>query len=333
MLIGLRVFIYEFNCTTDIVIELGKYCNLLMFLDIEYSSNVTDDCVEYLLNLRNLEYLNIGGTSISEMTYSLILSRLPRIMNVYLCREVDNVLQNVKKECLPSVIEFFGFVSNLSLLRKMCPRIKKLSIILQNVNTFELLHLTNLTFLELGPCHYNVYNLKNIFIFFGRRLTYLGMFYVKDINMFEIVCSCSVLKTLVVKHCSLTMSVDLVLAPKLPHFRSVKKIMLESNQGFNIFPRYVHYYSNLEVFNAELVMEIQDETMGAILNSGGFRNLSELVARECGPLTLQTAALLIRRCANLSYLGKLSTWSGVSVDDLMTLLHYVKVNNLALTIV
>jgi hypothetical protein len=323
---------YESNCTTDIVIELGKNCTLLKLLDIKNSALVTDDCVEYLLKLRNLEILKIGGTSISEMTYSLILSALPKIMNVHWCGAVDIILQNITKEYLPSVKEFFGAISDVSLLRKMCPHIIQLRIALQGDNSFGPLHLTRVTSLDILFCDFNGCSLKPTFALMGIRLTSLCMYNIEDVNMFAIISCCSVLEILAVKRCSLKISEDIIQVLELPHFRSVKVITLESNRCFNNFCMYLRYYANLVVFHAQLVIEIHDASVGAILNAGGFRNISEIVLRECGPLSLFTAQLLIKRCDNLCSLGSLKTWSGVSDDDITSLIEFAKINNLALTV-
>jgi hypothetical protein len=57
-----------------------------------------------------------------------------------------------------------------------------------------------------------------------------------------------------------------------------------------------------------------------------------IVLAFCGPLTLQTAMLLIEKCDSLSFLGDLDIWSGISGDDQKSLFDCVKTNDLALTV-
>lgn len=332
MLTVLQVFVHRRHCTTDIVIELGRHCTLLRLLDVRFSTHVSDDCIEYLLKLRNLEDLYLGGTAISQTCYSLILSSLPRIENIQWCGPVDIIFKNITKKCLPLVKIFSGEVSDPSLLTKMCPRIKRLYVRLLSENSLELTRLTDVVYLQLLTCDYSVNNLSIIILNMGIALTNLEMCGITKVSIIEIFSSCSVLKRLVVKFCEVIMSEDLILPNELPHFRSVAIILLENNTGFESFTRYLHRYDNLEVFHAHHVTEIQDASVRAILTSGGFRNLSELVLRECGPLTLPTALLLIGCCDRLGLLGKLKTWSGVSDKDIDSLIKYVKTNNLELTV-
>jgi hypothetical protein len=72
--------------------------------------------------------------------------------------------------------------------------------------------------------------------------------------------------------------------------------------------------------------------VSAILNAGGFRMLAKIFLGSCGPLTLQTAMLLIEKCDNLNVIGKVATWTGVSDDDRNELFDFVQKNNLALAV-
>jgi hypothetical protein len=96
----LQKFIFEFSCNTDILIELGRHCTLLKVL-VTSSVLVTDDCVQYLLNLQSLEKLYVSETKISETCYALLFSNLPRIQNVTWFGPIDFILQKISKECLP----------------------------------------------------------------------------------------------------------------------------------------------------------------------------------------------------------------------------------------
>ncbi|XP_021931640.1 uncharacterized protein LOC110835594 [Zootermopsis nevadensis] len=324
---------FQFVCTTEIVIELGKHCKLLRSLDIAESKSVTDDCVEYLMNLQSLEVLRINGTSISEACYALILSSLPRVQNITWWDSVERILQNVTKECLPSVNDFLGTVSDSSFLAKMCPRIKRLSIRLLNGNSLELSRLTDVKFLGFVKCDYNINILSIVVENIGFRLTYLEMFWVENIIFSQIFTCCTVLKKLVLRFSEVILHDNEIFSPELPHFKSVAEIILLSNTGLNNFRKHLHHYVNLKILRTSWFEALEDDTVSEILNAGGFKKLSCILLGFCGPLTLQTANLLITRCDDLSVIGNLNTWSGVSEEDKSALFDFVNRNNLELTVI
>jgi hypothetical protein len=328
----LQEFRSKFCCTTDILIELGKHCTLLRVLDVTSSTFVTDGCVGYLLNLKSLEELYVGGTKISEIRYAFLLSFLPRIRNIHWRGPVEGILKNIALECLPLVTEFCGTVSDASIVAKVCPRIKNLKISLLNQNSLELKQLTDVVSLEVGDCDYKINNLSIIFKIMGVRLRELHMFMVRNINFSHVIRGCPVLKILILKFCGVTISENAIFDPELPHFKSVNEMTLQGNQDLKNVHKYLHHYVNLKVFRAEFVGELEDVTVSAILNAGGFRKLSELVFRSCGFITLRTAMLLIEKCGSLSVLGNLNTWSGVSDHDKKKLFDFVKTNNLVLNV-
>jgi hypothetical protein len=128
------------------------------------------------------------------------------------------------------------------------------------------------------------------------------------------------------------MSENIIFAPELPHFKSVTEITVKGIVGFEYFLKFLHHYVNLEFFDGAFVREIEHVTVSAILNAGGFRKLGEIFLFLCGPLTLQTAMLLIEKCDNLSVIGNVASWSGVSDDDRNALFDFVQKNNLALSV-
>jgi hypothetical protein len=328
----LQEFVFEFHCTTDIVIELGKHCKLLKMLDVTSSVLVTDECVEHLLKLQRLTKLRVAGTRITDTGYALLLSSLPQIRNINWYGLADSILQNITKECLPLVDEFCGDVSDVSLLTKFCPRIRHLSISLNNENSCDLIQLTDVVWLQITHCYYNINYLGILIENMGTRLTKLDLTGVNNVNISRIL-SCSVLKILIIRYCEAIPSNNLNFTQELPHFKSVKELILLNNKGFKSFYKYLHHYVNLKTFHAERIEYVEDVSVSAILSAGGFKRLSTIILDFCGHLSLQTAMLLIEECDTLSVLGNLESWSHVSHDDKEELFQCVKKNNLALTVV
>jgi hypothetical protein len=155
---------------------------------------------------------------------------------------------------------------------------------------------------------------------------------VRNLDITHIINCCSVLKILDFDVCGIVMSENVIFAPELPHFKSVTEIKVKCTVGFEYFLKFLHNYVNLEFFHAECVTGLEHVTVSAILNAGGFRKLGKIFLFLCGPLTLQTAMLLIEKCDNLSVIGKVASWSGVSDDDRNALFDFVQKNNLALSV-
>jgi hypothetical protein len=140
----------------------------------------------------------------------------------------------------------------------------------------------------------------------GIRLSKLYVFGVESFNIGHII-SCSVLKILIIKCCRVILPENFIFAHELPHFKSVKGVILQTNLGFKNAHKYLRHCVNLEVFRAEDVAEIDDAIVSDILNAGGFRKLSEIMFSNGGPLHLETAMLLVEKCNSPSILGNLST--------------------------
>ncbi|XP_021931632.1 uncharacterized protein LOC110835588 isoform X2 [Zootermopsis nevadensis] len=326
----LQEIIWKFTCTTRIIAVLARNCRLLRKLDVACSINVTNNCVEDLLNMESLEILNVGGTGISEKSYALLLSRLPRIQSFFWKGRADDVFRYITRASLPLINEFSGVVTDASLLVRMCPHVKTLAVYLQSRNCSELVNLSDLVVLELSPCNYNTTNMGTVIENMGIRLTRLIMIQVANVDIVQIITSCSVLKILDLRYCRVITPENFSLSPELPHFTSVNEIILSKNQDFRDFHKYLVHYVNLEVFHAHHVAEVDHAIISAILNAGGFRKLTKIVLAFCGHLKLDTAMLLIQKCDYLTFLGNMNTWRDFSEDDTKTLMDCIKVNNLAL---
>jgi hypothetical protein len=304
---------------------------LLKVLDVSSSTLVTDDCVQYLINLQSLEKLYVLKTKISATCYALLLSNLPRIQNITWDSPAEFILQMITKEYLPLVKEFHCALLDASLLRTLCPHIKDLSISLGTENCLDVIHLTDVQWLGFELCYYET-SMGTIIANMGTRLTKLDMTSVRNIDISHIINCCCVLKILYFDVCEVVRSGNFIFSPELPHFKSVTEITLIRTVGFVHFFTFLHHYVNVEFFHAEYVPGLEHMTVTSILNEGGFRKLRKIFLGSCGPLTLQTAMFLIEKCDNLSVIGKVDSWIGVSDDDRNALFDFVKKNNLALSV-
>lgn len=174
ILTHLRGFHFHVGCTTEILIELSKYCPRLSSISVNDSRGVDDKCVRHLLKLRRLLTLNLANTSVSRNGYKEILSGLPEIQNVTWPRPIDPVLRNLRTN-LPSVTTFIGNISYAQLLVRKCPNITELTILFVREDITDLgklksvailsIHEGNCIPIRFSKCHYsfgsNSYSVKN----------------------------------------------------------------------------------------------------------------------------------------------------------------------------
>jgi hypothetical protein len=121
-------FELDFGCTSDIFIQLSEYCLRLKKISVESSKYVNDSCVEHMLNLRRLNFLNIADTLITLQGYAQLLSGLPKLQNICCCSPIGPLLRNVSV-CLPSLHTFTGTVPITRLLVQKCPNIRQLKLL------------------------------------------------------------------------------------------------------------------------------------------------------------------------------------------------------------
>jgi hypothetical protein len=69
-------FTYEYNCSDEVMEQLGSHCTHLKKVSIFGSRHVTNASVLHFLQLRKLEFLNLDGTEIDEEHYGLLLCLL-----------------------------------------------------------------------------------------------------------------------------------------------------------------------------------------------------------------------------------------------------------------
>jgi hypothetical protein len=324
----LQEFKYRIGCTTEIIVELSKYCPHLKNINIECSILVNNNCVEYLLKLRHLQNLNVAGTSILSNGYRALLSGLPVIQDIIWFNTIDPVLMNLMGR-LDSVTRFAANIISAELVAQKCPNITEL-ILLHTTNDMsglgELRHVSKFRMVG-GICFYIQFSL--VIGSLGANLTALEMNHVRDIYIDDIFNFCSVLSSIDFKNCYIEQRE--IPDRNLPHFQNLKKLKLKSNiQNFelsSLLPTYV----NLNEFHVADMSVINETRIRRIVFAGGFKHLTTFVVDGCGDMSIDIARLLIHNCPNLTELGNIYTWPRVRIDEIETFSNFVRDNNLSLT--
>jgi hypothetical protein len=325
----LQEFQFHVGCTAEVIIELSKYCSGMKKISVQYSRRVDDQCVEHLLKLRHLLSLNIAETSISTNSYATLLLGLPEIRDVTWFRPVDPILRKVTV-CLPSVTVFVGRISDATLLVQKCPNIRQLVLRSFSEDISDLGGLRHVVVVSISWCCCTLIRFSCVIRRLGTTLTNLEMQHVENINMDDLVNYCTVLNSLTLGYCHI-MYTD-TFDPELPHFRNLQKLRLRHTFGPFDFISTLHLYVNLNVLSIMGMAQVSDMFIETIVRAGGFRNVTEFVVAYCGYLSIDAAWLLMHNCPNLTTLGNIDSWPGVTSAQVLTLLNHIECNNLALTL-
>jgi hypothetical protein len=299
-------------------------------ISIEYSKRVDDSCVEHLLRLRHLISLNIAETSISTNGYATLLSGLPQLEDITCFYPFDLVIRHLRLS-IPSVRKFIGTISAGRSLVQMCPNIRELVLLYLTSDPSDLREFTMVAHLTIQQANSAVYRISPLITRLGPTLTCLKLFHVVNICVKDVINYCTSLKLLSINLCKLKGDLERF-SHELQHFQNVKELRLVRNAGTFDFSNILHMYVNLNQLHVEGMEQMTETMIIRIISVGGFRNLDEFVAEQCGDLSLDVLALLMESCPSLIFIGHLSSWPGISKEQLDNYLEFVKVNNLSVIV-
>jgi hypothetical protein len=326
----LEQFHFHVGCTTEIIIELSKYCPHMKNISVQDSRGVDDNCVQHLLKLIHLQTLNVAETSVSNSGYRELLLGLSELKEVVWHHPIDPVLRNVTRR-LRSVRKFIGKVSEPKLLVQNCPNITELLLLSVTEDISVMGALGNVTLLSILMSSCTVMRFSACISRLGRTLTTLDLYQVININIDDLINYCIVLNSLVISYCHVTFKETC--HRKLPHFLNLTRLALRQNWGPCDFRCVLHLYVNLKVLHVVGMRHLTDAFIGKIITAGGFRNVAEFVVEHCGGLSMETAWLLLYSCPHLTRIGNLNSWPGVVKNESMTFLNFVMYNNISLTVI
>jgi hypothetical protein len=329
ILTQLQEFRFHVGCTTEIIIELSKYCPHLKDVCVQLSRRVDDECVEHLLKLTHLRALNVADTSISNNSYRALLSGLPQVEEVTWFGPIDPVLRDLTA-CLPSVRKFVGNVSAAQLLVQKCPNITELVLLSLTEDISDLGELRSVADLSILQCSCTDIRFDDVISRLGPSLTILNMHQVWNLNINDLINHCTVLNSLNITCCYIIYNE--IFDRILPHFQNLKELRLRHNRGPFNFSSILHLYVNLNVLHVVGMEQITDTFIRQIITAGGFRNMAEFVIELSGDMGIETAFFIMQNCPKLTKLGNLNSWPGLSNGDVVTLLEFVRNSNLSLTV-
>jgi hypothetical protein len=330
ILAHLEEFRFHVGCTTEVIIELSKYCPHMKNISVKYSKGVDDNCVQHLLELGRLQTLNVADTSVSNNGYRALLLGLSELKEVVWLHPIDPVLSNLTRS-LHTVRKFVGKVSDPELLVRNCPNVTDLILLSVTEDISVVGALRSVTFLSLLISSCTVVRFAACISRLGRTLSKLDLYQVVNINFDDLINYCIVLNSLVMCYCHVTCTETY--HGQCPHFINLTRLTLKENWGPCDFRCALHLYVNLKALHVSGMGHLTDAFVAQLLTAGGFRNVTEFFAEHCGDLSMETAWLLLQDCPHLTKIGNINSWPGIVKSESMTFLNFVKHNNLSLTVI
>ncbi|KAJ9596998.1 hypothetical protein L9F63_011980 [Diploptera punctata] len=327
---NLKKIINPITCTKLTLKNVSIYCNGLKFLDVQSSKQLNDTCVDYIILLQNLEFLNIKECCISASSYRRILKTLPKLKNISWHSPVDDVITNLPKEYSERILNADITALNISILIEKLRNLIELSItVMREENLSSLVELTHLNTFKVKNCHFVDSYMNNFFEKSGLKLKVLEMGDIKNANLSAILRNCSNLKYLCLYSCDINLETVDKKEEMMSHFLNLRILKLNSNAYKGFFHPFIYFYRNLKVFHADRTEKINDKFVNVTLEFEGFRNLEEFVVSYC-PLSITTAHALINSCPNIKFLGCLENWYSISDIDFVEIRNRIRRENMAL---
>lgn len=303
----LRKFMYFYDCTDQVIEQLRLHCTQLRTINVTGSRGVTDASVGHLMQLRELRYVCLFRTRISNEGYGLLLSELPQIRDIF-WEPQRNILDHIAVENLNTILYFTGYVEDVNMLTQKCPNLTYLDLDTIPDDLSPLTVLTALDTLLISYGHYGACNLMNVLRGIGHRLATLRLSNVHSVNLRDIVTLCPCLESLTLWDCRFSsLNPSTRIDPHLPHFRSVITLSIGKNFRDRFSYKFLLYYVRLKTI---ILRGVNIFTMGVMrdaLRRGTFTHIENFDIQETGrgALTIEAVDLLIEHCSYLKILGYL----------------------------
>ncbi|PNF23450.1 hypothetical protein B7P43_G08385 [Cryptotermes secundus] len=298
----LQIFTHEYQCTNEVIEQLGLHCTHLKKVSLCGSDRVTNASAKHLVRLRKLDFLNLSGTRIDKEHYAFLLSELHQMKKIVFRRKEDDILDHVAQKNLHKISHVSGKVEDISKLAQRCRNLTNLDICLFTEDLSGLAALTALHTLRLTEGDYAKYNLNAVLTDIGHRLTDLTLKLIKHVNLQDIVTLCPSLVSMSLLVCILSsLHPDTQLDPQLPHFRNLTSLHISDGHDDARIRDYIRHYVSLKIIRLEWINIFTVEFMREVVRSGTLADLEHIAVGEYRDyaMTVEALELLIKHCSHL----------------------------------
>ena len=359
----LKEFSLKHDCNNRILEALASSCwYTLKILDMEYSKQINNESVDYILSCQNLIELNVFKTSINDEGKGRLIHHLPNLCHLprgdFLCdalawieEDEDEEEQIFKiREFFPSMKYYFHEAWQLEMVAQCCPFIEKMLFIFHESCVEDYLVLTpfeNLTDLELFGGNFYTDKICDLIQIKGTKLKKLSLLSIKemDFKAFALITIHGKMMThlninncdLVDYHSSGDPNSDDEYDRRQSYLNMAKEAYeivepFESLEHISITSHASSLYLVFILGRAKRLKSIEigpnnglnDESMIKILLQNPLLDLEEFHCERNVHFTKATVHLLVNNCINLKCLSDMQSWSSLDPNDLSHFREHIR---------
>ncbi len=348
---------FHHDCTDHLIRILAKNLHNLKCFDISYCQYVTDESAQDIGSMKSLKELEIVGTSLTLQSIQFFLTtlkQLTKLKAVKLAQALETHPQDQElflTECTPET-DRHGFVTatsgrHLALLGAKCKHLETLSYF-SEANYDSALDLNNnqpnfdksLSSQFENLRHLNVWGgraqAEALIELLGSRIEVLKLVHVEDITLDVIdffLEQCPDLTELELQNCSLNdqhLIPDVfspVQAPKL------KRLSMTSRCSQRFALKLLSKFPNLTALHCGISTGLSVAIMkNLLLEKLAWKQLRTFHVAHSDQLTIEAIELLLEHCPEIIEIGDIEAFTEICPEDVDKLRHFVKSNNLDVTI-
>lgn len=344
---NLRFICLHFDCNDEIVQVISENCLDILYIDVTLSKSVTDQSIPYFLKCSKLQYLQLGGTSVTRPGHARLLSQLSSLRNTGYCEKFNCVAKcmsrgpynNIKKITTDNFSR-----RSLKLLGQFYPNLECLSLIFNvHIPEFgacsELVKLKCLKGLLLGRLPKWLPSFLKTFELFGHQLVHIHLEDSSQISVDSLVVignCCTNLRSLVMYRVRFETTYDIanrfssLLKPG--SFSKLKKLFWVVSDSATLLQLILTKAIRIKYLHVGYSTDIQHVHIENILRVHRMKYLKELKVLYSKDMNMQTVELLLASCPNLKVLSELKRWKGISEAELIEFQDLIKKRNFDLDV-
>ena len=334
-----------YDCTDSIIKLLTKNCKAsLMIVDVEMSMQVTDASAELLSACKNIHTLHIFHTSMTVEGHSVILTQLKNLKLLvrggFLCEALEYIQESRKNLPILEIEEFWSSEEyffhddrQMSLVQKMCPKIRKMMFQFSTEVMTDLLFLTklsNLSELHLWGGEFYLDKINLVLTHIGIQLSVLYLIHTEELDDRAIIIisrHCPHLTTLGFYNCEFKERVLDVSDEDLLYFPRREKEEIEPMLELNslaivseCIPKnailLLSSALNIEHFKTGIHCQLTDPDVLLIFEKNRLQHLKSWNIPVSKFLTMECIQMLVNNCEKLQSIQDINYWEAVSKKEL-----------------
>lgn len=344
---NLRFFCLHFDCTDEIVQVISENCLDILYIDVTLSKGVTDQSVEYFFKCSKLQYLQLGGTSVTRPGHARLISQLSSLRNTGYCEKFNCVAKcmgrgpynHIKKITTDNFSR-----RSLKLLGQYFPNVESVSLIFNvHIPEFgacsELVPLKYLKGLLLGRLPKWLPSFQRTFELFGHQLSHIHLEDSSQISVDSLVVignCCINLRSLVMYRVRFETTYNIAdrfsSLSKPESFSRLKKLFWVVSDSATLLQHILTKAIKIKYLHVGYSTDIQHVHIVNILRVHRMKHLKELKVLYSKDMNMQTVELLLANCHNLKVLSELKRWQGISEAELIDFQDMIKKKNFDLDV-